>query len=170
MTSPRRPRRHDRVPSAILFALIVGALGLAAACSDSDPSACGTVVDEDFDPQSSLHVAPGTEVEYLTWPPTSGPHLSGDSPSGARSEALSGPLQVTVLEAGKVLIQYETLSSRDVERLTDLAGENVVVAPGTDLPDAVVSTAWRKKQTCSAVDTGSLEEFIEIYAVPEPAD
>lgn len=166
MTSLWWPRRYHRFLLAVVLATFV----LAAACSDSTPSACAPAVDEEFDPQSSLHVAPGTEVEYLTWPPTSGPHLSSESPSGARAEALSGPLQVTVLEAGKVLIQYQDVSSGDVERLSDLAGENVVVAPGTDLPDAVVSTAWRKKQTCSAVDTGSLEEFIEIYALPEPAD
>ena len=70
-----------------------------------------------------------------------------------------------MLEDGKVLIQYEGISTGDIDRLADLAAANVVVAPGADLPGAVVTTAWTTKQTCSQVDTGTHREFIEVYAV-----
>ena len=153
-----------------VLAPLILALALLAGCSDSGPSACGPVTEEEFDPQSSLHVAGETEVEYLTWPPTSGPHLTGAIPTGQAEDPLSGPLQVAALEAGKVLIQYSNLSAGDAEKLGELAGENVIVAPGADLPDDVVLTAWTTKQKCSAVDMGAHRDFIEVYALAEPAD
>ena len=149
---------------------VLAMLFAAAACSDSGPSACAAVVDEEFDTQSSIHVAPDTAVEFLTWPPTSGPHVAGTPPSGVVTEPLSGSLQVKVLEDGKVLIQYEDIPERDVDKLAELAGENVVVAPGVDLPEPVVTTAWTTKQVCTEVDTGAHREFIEVYALPEPAN
>lgn len=145
---------------AAALATIVVVVG---GCSSPDTQACGDVVTEEFDTQSSLHVPEGTEVQYLTWPPTSGPHISGEAPTGALARPLSGPLQVTALEGGKVVIQYQGISDADVERLNDLAGENVVVAPGAELPAAVVTTAWTTKQACAGVDLGTHREFIEVY-------
>jgi hypothetical protein len=151
-----------------IFAAAAAVPFLLSACSGSPESACGEVFEEEFDTQSSLHIAEGTEVKYLTWPPTSGPHTSGAIPSGNIAQPLSGPVQVSILEAGQVLIQYEGASEGEIKDLTELAAENVVVARGERLPQKIVTTAWTTKQTCGGVDMGSHREFIEVYALPGP--
>jgi hypothetical protein len=121
-------------------------------------------VREAFDPSSLQHVLPGgREPQYLTNPPTSGPHVPGPQLSGVRTEPLDKPTQVGVLESGSVLVQYRDLDAAAIASLSQVAGDQVVVAPNPDLPDKVVLTAWVFKRTCSSVDTAAIGEFVTAH-------
>lgn len=155
--------RFWRVPSTAVVALAVVAGAALGGCGDGGGSgACGPIRQEALDPGSLQHVLPGAEEPtYRSDPPTSGPHLPGPALSGVVDEPIDRPVQVGILERGDVLIQHEGLADGDVEQLESLAGEHVVVAPGTDLPAPVVATAWVFKRTCEEVDTGALREFAD---------
>jgi hypothetical protein len=121
-------------------------------------------VREAFDPNSLQHVLPGGRVpEYLTNPPTSGPHVPGPPLKGVRTDVLDKPSQVGALEAGDVLIQHRDLDDASRKRLEALAGDQVIVAPNPDLPAEVVATAWVTKQSCSSVDSAALNAFITAH-------
>jgi hypothetical protein len=142
---------------------VVMLVGLAAACGgDGSSAACGAVTREQLDPNSGLHVLPDQAVPaYTSDPPTSGAHYSLPPPTGAVSEPIERPLQVTALEGGMVLVQYRDLPADEVASLEELGSDQVIVAPNEDLPEPVVLTAWLTKQTCSGVDLDEVETFTE---------
>jgi hypothetical protein len=79
-------------------------------------------------------------------------------------EELPGPVQVGLLEAGRVLIQYDTdLDDATLAELADL-DQRVVVAPNVDLPQPVVATAWRHKMECSEASVPDLRDFVAEFA------
>ena len=155
------------VSRPLVLALVTALLVAAAGCGGGGSSAggaCGAEVREAFDPSSLQHVLPGGRTpEYLTNPPTSGPHVPGPKLSGVRSEVLDKPTQVGALEAGSVLVQYRDLDATAIANLASVAGDQVVVAPNPDLPDKVVLTAWVFKQTCSSVDTAAIGRFVTTH-------
>lgn len=152
-----------RRPLLLAVALLLA--GGPAACGDGDSasSACEPVRREPLD-RRAVHVLPGAEeTEYLTDPPTSGPHLATPSTSDVRDTPLDPAVQVGLLEEGRILFQHTGLSDRDRAALEELAGDGVVVAPAEALPEgaAVIATAWVTKQVCSAVDVAVLQRFAE---------
>lgn len=144
-----------------LLVVLFLAAGLTA-CGGSEETACGPVTRDALDPSSGLHVLPDQAIpEFTTDPPTSGAHYSLPPPTGAVEEPIEGPMQVTALEGGQVLVQHRDLSAADVAALEDLGSDIVVVAPNPDLPEPVVLTAWLTKQSCSGVDLDTVETFIQ---------
>ena len=123
------------------------------------------MTNEELDPQSTLHVISDDGITFLTYPPTSGPHVGAPPLSGALAEPIAGVRQVSTLEHGRVIVQYsEDVSADDVAALESLAGDVVIVAPALpepDLPAPIVATAWRHKQLCSAVDLPTLQAFAD---------
>jgi hypothetical protein len=135
-------------------------------------AACDDVVDDELDPGWTLHLLPSApEPEYLTEPPTSGPHYAAEPASGVVDEPLDRPSQVTVLEVGGVLVQYrpDDLSTDDRSRLERLIEDGVVVAPAPDLDDPVVATAWTATQRCQGVAIDALSAFVMDHAGQGPA-
>lgn len=149
-----------RRPSVV--AALVLLTGLAACGGDGASSgACAPVRREPLD-RRAVHVLPGAEeTEYLTDPPTSGPHLATPSTSDVRDEPLDLAVQVGLLEEGRVLLQHTGLSPTDRAAVEDLAGDGVVVAPAASLPEGavVIATAWVTKQVCAEVDVDLLQGF-----------
>ncbi|MEL7208172.1 MAG: DUF3105 domain-containing protein [Actinomycetota bacterium] len=148
----------------LLPALVVAATLVACGDGGSVSASCEEVVTEELDPGWTVHLLPSAEEpEYLTDPPTSGAHFAAEPVSGIADGPLDRPIQVTILEVGGVLFQYDPdeLDDADVGRLERLADEAVVVAPGVDLPSPVVATAWVTKQTCDGVDLDTLTRFVE---------
>jgi hypothetical protein len=136
-------------------------LGACTGADRSRPAPCGADVEEPLDPRSTQHLLPSApEPEYPSAAPTSGPHLSGGTPKGAQAGPLPRPLQVTILEEGKILVQYREASPDDRRRLAELPSDSVVVAPNPAIPAAVVATAWRHRLECRAVDVTALEAFV----------
>ncbi|MDP9019941.1 MAG: EamA family transporter, partial [Actinomycetota bacterium] len=159
----RLPRRRPMTPvgGAWVLAAVVVLAGCGADGSQ-ETTMCEPVIEEPLDPSSAVHVLPGAhEPDYLTDPPTSGPHLAGPAPSGALDSPLERPVQVQVLEQGGVLIQHRGLDEANVEALHGLAGDRVVVAPGPDLDHRVVATAWLRKLTCEGADVDALRRFVD---------
>lgn len=164
MTNPVRWVAWYPLLSLVLVALLVAfVLGLTA-CGGSgggSSSGCGPVRREPLDSRS-VHVLPGAEEpEYRTDPPTSGPHLPSPSTEDVRDEPIEAPVQVGLLEEGAVLLQHVGLSSAERSDVEALAGDGVIVAPASSLPEgaSVVATAWVTKQVCDAVDVDALEAF-----------
>ena len=92
------------------FVVLMLALG---ACSTSYSNGCGAAVQEKLDSRSALHLFPGVaEPAYATDPPTSGPHRLGPRPTGIVDTPIERPVQVTMLEAGDVLIQYRDAADK----------------------------------------------------------
>lgn len=176
---------HDRLPArwlvrppagpaAVVAVALLGA-ALVGACADDDGGSegagCGPSRREALDPNFLVHVLPDApDVTYLSDPPTSGPHQPSPPVSGVVDGPLSRPVQVGLLEAGAVLIQYRPDAGEAVrEAVTDLARDGVVVAPNADLADPVVATAWQHKRSCSSADVAALEAFIDDHDGDEPA-
>lgn len=132
------------------------------ACGRSVESSC-LELREPEDPGSGQHVLTEGAVVYRTHPPTSGPHVAGPAPEGVLADPLPAPIQVRLLEAGGVLIQYDaSLSAPEVTELTDMASSSLVVAPGLEaLPDRIVATAWTWKLSCGSVEPARLAMFAE---------
>lgn len=135
---------------------ILAAAVLLAGCGSDGAAGC-VELREPEDPTSSQHVLRDGSFEYQTHPPTSGAHVAGPTPSGVLAEPVPLAIQVRLLEAGGVMVQYDT--SVDPTPLETLANRTTVVAPGRDLPAAVVATAWTWRLTCSEVDLDRLAAF-----------
>lgn len=149
-----------------LTAILVTAT-VAPACGSSSSSACGPVVHDQLDPGSGIHVLPGAPTpSYVVDPPTSGAHQPAPQIEGPADAPVAPQLQVGVLEAGRVMIQYTDISDEDVTTLEKLNSPDVLVAPATELPGdtKVAATAWITHQNCSAVDVEVLDKFIEAFA------
>jgi len=144
--------------------MALASLAAAAACASGAPAEssarCAPLVVEDLDPLSVQHVLPGAAVTYLTSPPTSGPHLGGPAPSGTLDEPIDEKLQVTILEGGRTLVQYQPdLAAAQVESLRALGSLRIVVAPNPTLDSPVVATRWQAKMTCAEASPTELETF-----------
>lgn len=152
--------RHARIVAAL-----VALVATVVACGgDGSPGsgACDRVQVETVDRRSLVHVLPGApEVEYLTDPPTSGPHQPTPPIEGVVDQPIARPVQVGILEEGKTLVQHRGLSPAELTELQSIATADIVVAPNPDLPDdaQIVATAWLAKQTCTTVDLRELRRF-----------
>jgi len=149
---------------AISGGVLLGAAALGG-CSDGSEAdgACGPTTRESLDPAYLVHVLDDDEgLDYLSDPPTSGPHQPGPAVAGVVTEPLSRPVQVGVLERGDVLIQYgpevDAAARADLEAL---AGDRVIVAPNDDLPAPIVATGWLFKRSCERVDAVALQAFVD---------
>ena len=163
----RRMRRRHRIAVLVAAAAATGGGGLVVLAwpsSEPDPvplrGRCGGVVKEKLDSRSLQHVLPGTPPPtFATEQPTSGPHSPVER-AGVLVETLSPVLQVGLLEEGSILLQHQGLDDEARRRLEALAGPKVIVAPGRNLPSAVLATAWTFKLRCDGVEDTALRSFI----------
>lgn len=127
---------------------------------------------EQFPSEGTEHVAEGTNVNYDTMPPTSGPHYSTPAEAGFYEESQSPRLERLVhsLEHGAVVVYY------DPEALTPAARENlrgfanrytgewssviVVPHPAEDPDTPYVLTAWRHDLTMNEYDEATVRAFL----------
>lgn len=185
MTRPGRDGRagrgHRRRGLAPLPALLV-ALALAA-CSGGEPAPGGEAVTsascrpvESPAPQPGGHLIGDQEppVAYTSTPPTSGWHASGTVPIAVRGpdDPLSEPGQVSVLEAGGVVVAYHDLDEETRTELEEHVGERypgrVAVTPYDQLePGHVAFTAWQTLQRCEGLALAVLDTFVAEHAAEE---
>ncbi len=151
----------EQVSCKKLLVLVTAAAIIVSGCASSD-SSCGPVQDEPLDELSAQHVIAGTDVRFDEAAPSSGPHLSIIGPAGMSAEPLPPLEQVTLIESGKVLVQFrpDDVAASDVEAF---ASETVAVAPNPDLNSPVTLTAWQVRQECESVDVATTRAFISRY-------
>ena len=149
-----------------LMMLVAVALVLVA-CADDASTGC-VELREPQDPASGQHVLGPGLATYQSDPPTSGPHIAGPTPSGPLDTAIDPAIQVRLLEAGGVMIQYDdTRSPAEIAALEAFGDSLVAVAPaGGTLSRPIVVTAWTWKLSCSSVDNDAVRSFIQ----SRPAD
>ena len=93
--------------------------------------------------------------------------MAAPPPAGVVDSPIPTAVQVSILEAGRALVQWEEGSDASVvAELEGLAGPTVVVAPGSGLPAPIVVTAWTWKLTCRDLDLIAISDF----AANRPAD
>jgi hypothetical protein len=166
--------------------LLLVLLSLLAACGTAEPSPAGDLAAgsadcrdvETFPLQGGSHLLGDQEppVPYNSTPPTSGWHSSGPVDIGVHGgdDALSEPEQVSVLEAGGVVVTYRGLDDEERAALEEAARQDhagrVAVTPYDGLGDGEVAfTAWGTAQRCSGLDLDALAAFVDTYADEEPA-
>ena len=184
--APEPPPRPRRSPTAggiggwiafgALVVVLLGVVGVSMAggsSTSSAPKLCSSTASEALDPNSVVRVLPNApELEYTELPPTSGAFVVGPDIPKISPDELRPPVQVGLLARGMVLLQYQpdSLSADDLQLLRSLSGDTVVVAPNSDLKTPIVATAWRKRLTCTAVDSSALKKFATVNANRAPAD
>lgn len=144
----------------VVVALVMVCI-VAPACATPVGAACGPITIDPLNANESHLLAgtAGTPV-FSQNPPTSGPHIAGAISRGVQHRVLTGVEQVSTLETGAVILQYGSVSSSIRTKLESKATDQIVVAPGTKLPAAVVATGWQRTMRCDRYDARALDEFI----------
>lgn len=160
---PAKRARRVRSPRSALPLAVVLLSGLAlTGCGDDEEpeaAACGPITVEPLDSNQG-HLLPGAPTpSFRSDPPTSGPHVAGLIVQGEMDRPVTPLEQVSTLETGAVIIQYE--SPDDRRELAALARPEVVVAPAEDLPAPIVATGWVRSMRCDSVDVEALRRFID---------
>lgn len=159
---------------------------LVAACADQAPQpapssaggdVCGPV--EEPPRQSGAHLLGEQQppVPYSSTPPTSGWHTSGavEITVHPPDDPLPEPEQVSVLEAGGVVVSYRDVGDEERIRLQQHVRQHhdgtVAVTPYEQLePGQVAFTAWGTLQRCTGLDLAALDAFVAAYAGKDPGD
>lgn len=128
---------------------------------------------EQYPSQGNDHVSEGTDVEYDTTPPTSGPHYSTTVGAGFYEETPQLERIVHSLEHGAVVIYYDpaALDSDARQHLQALANEHtgtwasVIVAPHPEEnpESAYVLTAWEHMLKLDEYDREVVRAFLAEY-------
>ena len=157
-------------PSPLLRCIAVVAAVVAGCGQSADTAAACIELREPEDPSSQQHVIDDDGVQYLTTPPTSGPHIAGPTPSGVLQNPVAEPIQVRLLEAGGVMVNHDPqLPEATIAELSTLAGDNFVVAPSASVLDhPIVVTAWTWKLICTSADLDAIETFATNRAADAP--
>jgi hypothetical protein len=141
--------------------LVSIAVASAAACGSAAPRGTCQELREAEDQRSGMHVLEAGTTEYLTDPPTSGPHSNGPTPSGALTQPVAPEIQVRLLEAGGAMIVYPpNLDRETVDLLATLTSDLVVSAPSPSPATSIVATAWTWKLVCTELDVERLRTFL----------
>jgi hypothetical protein len=133
-------------------------------------ASCGRVRRPPLQSGSHLIGDQPAPVPYSSRPPTSGWHASGHVTIGVRgsSDALTEPQQVSVLEAGAVVVSHGQLSARDRRRLVRRVQRRhdgrVAVTPYAQLDEGQMAfTSWGVLQRCGGVDLAALDAFVDHF-------
>ena len=154
--------RIARLCGAVSVGLALGAVSFAGCGGKSNAdSGCGQPFREPLNPNSLQHIIDPNSAKFETDPPTSGPHLFSSLARGLVDRQLLPAEQVTILEAGDVLVQYR--DAADAGAVQTLRQTSVTIAPNSTLKKRVVATAWTYKLECATIDESSLQKFIAAH-------
>lgn len=136
---------------------------------------CGAVENPPLQAGSHLLGDQEPPVAYSSQPPTSGWHSSGHVDVDVRTadDPLTEPEQVSVLEAGGVVVSHGDLPDDDIAALAahveDRYPGQVAVTPYDQLDDGEVAfTAWGTLRRCDGVDLDALDRFVAEFGSDAP--
>ena len=159
-----------------------GAGGAADAGASLDapvPESTAQCDSPEFPPvQFGSHLVGDAEppVPYSSTPPTSGWHASGGFQIVVQptDQPLRESVQVSIEEAGAVVVTYRDVADADRQRLEEAVQTRypgrVAVTPYDELGSGeVVLAGYGVLQRCDGVDLAALDAFVAVYAAEEPA-
>lgn len=160
--------------SALVIALIAGAVGYAIFSERDDRKAAGDLTGvKTFDYKGGNHV--DGKIDYKESPPAGGEHNAVWLNCGTYDEPVPNEHAVHALEHGAVWITYEPgLAKDDVKKLDDaLPDTYTVLSPYEgDMPGPIVLSAWDHQLTVESADDPRIKGFIKEYRqgkqTPEP--
>lgn len=172
------PVTHRALIAVLTAVLLVGACADQApdpVAGSADKNGCGPVEEPPLQSGSHLIGDQQPPVPYSSTPPTSGWHASGalEITVHPPDDPLSEPKQVSVLEAGGVVVSYRDIADEDRLELEQHVRERhqgtVAVTPYEQLePGQVAYTAWGALQRCEGLDLAALDAFTAAYGDEHP--
>jgi hypothetical protein len=117
------------------------------------------------------HVPDGTEVEYDSEPPTSGPHYARWAPPDIYREVIADELLVHNLEHGHIVVYYEPgrISTESATKITELTDrydgqwDAVLAVPRPGMDAELTLTAWTYKMELDEFDEELIDAFVDAY-------
>ncbi len=154
------------VALALMGSGVLNSAALLPVAASEGAVTCSSV--QTFATQSRDHIQPNeTHPPYSSNPPTSGWHWANPQDWGIYTTPQVQEQLVHNLEHGGIVIQYNNLSARQVQQLTDLVNRDnyhTILAPYPGLQDAKVAlTAWDHLQKCTGVDPNAIQAFVGSY-------
>jgi hypothetical protein len=150
-------------PQPLFFLLLIVVSTFLVACAfGNDAKGCQKTIREPRAADYLLHVLVDTDTEYLSDPPTSGPHKVWIAPR-VIAKQLSPSEQLGILEHGDILIQYRpsAVTNSQISTWETSVSERAHFAPNSGLPSDFVMTAHLTKQICTHLATEAIERFVE---------
>lgn len=167
-----------RTTTAVMTVLLLG-LGACSSGEAAVPASTAQCDSPEFPPvQFGSHLIGDAEppVPYSSIPPTSGWHASGGFQIAVQppDQPLRESVQVSIEEAGAVVVSYRDVDDADRRRLEDAVKTRypgrVAVTPYDELSSGeVVLAGYGVLQRCEGVDLGALDAFVAVYAAEQPA-
>lgn len=174
----QRQRRQQSMSKGIFIIAAVIAIGFVVYLVSTNPS-----VDQPTEPvgvsvapmASSEHVEDGTDVDYSTNPPTSGPHYGDPLQAGFFNVGdILVPFPeshiIHSMEHGYVVFWYncsslsltacEQLKSQIAAVLSEVGGQKVIVFPWNTIAEPLVMTSWTQIQRFPNFDADLAADFV----------
>jgi hypothetical protein len=158
-TAPRKPVEKRTFLYVLAFAalgvLLLGGVLAVLAFGGGGSSASGDLIntssctEQQFKGLKPQHINnPNANVDYNSFPPSSGPHYAQPAPWGIYPDSVKQTILVHNLEHGGVVIQYgKGVSKSDVAKIQSLYQDDpygLVVAPYDKLGNKIGATAWNE--------------------------
>lgn len=124
---------------------------------------------EMFPNEGRTHVPAGTQINYGTNPPTSGPHFIHWVNPGFYETSKGRSNLVHSLEHGMIVIYYDQPSAEDLETLKRWTAlftgpwSGIVSVRRAGLGEKVILTAWRRILRLDHLETEAAAAFIDAY-------
>jgi hypothetical protein len=158
------------IVGAVLGAIILAPIVMGLFEGDDTPEVLADFIDEMPD-EGRDHVADGTEVEYESEPPTSGPHYASWAPPQIYRDVVADELLVHNLEHGHIVIFYDPslLTDQSAAKISELVNEYdgqwdaVLAVPRPDMGNELTLTAWTYKAELDAFDEEVIDAFVDTY-------
>jgi Protein of unknown function (DUF3105) len=158
-TTPRTPTDKRTFLYVLAFAglgvLLLGGVLAVVAFGGGGGSASGGLIstsactEQQFPGLKPQHINnPNANVDYNSFPPSSGPHYAQPAPWGIYPDSIKQTILVHNLEHGGIVIQYGNgVSKDDVQKLQSFYQDDpsgLVVAPYDKLGNKIAATAWNE--------------------------
>jgi hypothetical protein len=135
--------------------LLGGVLAVVAFGGGGGSSASGGLIttssctEQQFPGLRPQHINnPNANVDYNSFPPSSGPHYAQPAPWGIYPDSIKQTILVHNLEHGGIVIQYGTgVGKDDVQKIQSLYQDDpygLVVDPYAKLGNKIAATAWNE--------------------------
>jgi hypothetical protein len=158
------------IVGAVLGVIILAPIVMGLFGGDDTPEVLQGFVEEMPD-EGRDHVPEGTQVDYESDPPTSGPHYASWAPPDLYRDVVPDELLVHNLEHGHVVIYYNPsqISNESATKISELTNEYdgqwdaVLAVPRPEMDNELTLTAWTYKMELEQYDEELIDAFVDAY-------